>query len=97
MRNGPGSEIRNNPSSLFEKNGADTPLLIFYTEGRYSFISHRHESKIGPNDLDFIITLFLCRLLSDVCYEEYMIVDVNYYGGYVPLFVRQAFFQNSQM
>ena len=24
----------------------------------------------------FIITLFLCRLLSDVCYEEYMTVDI---------------------
>jgi hypothetical protein len=31
--NGPGSEIRNNPSSLVEKNGADSPLLIFYIEG----------------------------------------------------------------
>jgi hypothetical protein len=27
-RNGPGSEIRNNPSSLVEKNVADNPLLI---------------------------------------------------------------------
>jgi hypothetical protein len=43
VRNGPGSEIKNNPSSLIEKNGADSPLLIFYTEGRYSFRSHRRE------------------------------------------------------
>jgi hypothetical protein len=35
--NGPGSEIRNNPSSLVEKNGADSPLLIFYIEGKHSF------------------------------------------------------------
>jgi hypothetical protein len=28
VRNGPRSEIRNNPSSLVEKNGADIPLLI---------------------------------------------------------------------
>ena len=41
--NGPGSEIRNNPSSLVEKNGADNPLLIFYIEGRHSFRYHRHE------------------------------------------------------
>ena len=35
----------------------------------------------------YIITLFLCRLLSDVCYEDYMTVDEDYCGGYVPLFV----------
>jgi hypothetical protein len=28
VRNGPGSEIRNNPSSLVEKNVADSPLFI---------------------------------------------------------------------
>jgi hypothetical protein len=38
VRNGPGSEIRNNPSSLVEKNGADSPLLIFYIEGILSDI-----------------------------------------------------------
>jgi hypothetical protein len=41
--NGPGSEIRNNPSSLVEKNGADSPLLIFYIEGRHSFRFQKHE------------------------------------------------------
>jgi hypothetical protein len=97
VRNGPCSEIRNNPSSLLEKNREDSPLLIFYTEGRYSFISHIRERKIGPDDSVFIITLFLCRLLSEVCYEEYMTIDVNYCGGYVPPFVRQIFFQNSEM
>jgi hypothetical protein len=88
VRNGPGSEIRDNPSSLVEKNRADSPLLMFCTEGKYSFISHRREGKIGPDDSVYIITLFLCRLLLDVCYEDYMTVDVNYCGGYVPLFVR---------
>ena len=48
--NGPGSEIRNNPSSLVEKNGADSLLLIFYVEGKHSFRSHRCEWKIGPDD-----------------------------------------------
>jgi hypothetical protein len=43
VRNGPGSKIRNNPSSLVEKNGADMPLLMFYIEGRHSFRSHRRE------------------------------------------------------
>ena len=33
----------------------------------------------------FIITLFLCRMLSDVCYEDYMTVDENYCGEYVSL------------
>jgi hypothetical protein len=41
--NGPGSEIRNNLSSLVEKNGVDSPVLILYTEGRHSFRSHRRE------------------------------------------------------
>jgi hypothetical protein len=41
--NGPGSEIINNPSSLDEKNGADSLLLIFYVEDRHSFKPHRCE------------------------------------------------------
>jgi hypothetical protein len=43
LGNGPGSEIKNNPSSLVEKNEADSPLLIFYVEGRHSFRPHRCE------------------------------------------------------
>jgi hypothetical protein len=43
VRNGPGSEIRNNHSSLVEKNGEDSPLMMFYIEGRHSFRSHRSE------------------------------------------------------
>ena len=65
--------------------------------GRYSFRAHRCEWKIGPDDSAFIITLFLCRVLSDVFYEDYTTVDVDYCGGYVPLFVRHIFFQSSQM
>jgi hypothetical protein len=34
----------------------------------------------------FIITLFLCRLLSDVCYEDCMTIDEDYCGEYVSLF-----------
>ena len=34
----------------------------------------------------FIITLFLCRMLSDVCYEDCMTVDEEYCGEYVSLF-----------
>jgi hypothetical protein len=41
--NGLGLEVRNNPSSLVEKNGVDIPLLILYVEGRHSFRPHRCE------------------------------------------------------
>jgi hypothetical protein len=34
---------QNNHSSLFEKNKAVSPSLMFYSEGRYSFKSHRCE------------------------------------------------------
>jgi hypothetical protein len=39
------------------------------------------EWKIGPDNSVYIITLFLCRLLSDVCYEDHMTVDEDYCGG----------------
>ena len=31
--------------------------------------------------------MFLCRLISDDCYEDCLTVDVYYCGGCVPLFV----------
>ena len=34
---------QNNHSSLFEKNKPDSPSMMFYSEGRYSFRSHRCE------------------------------------------------------
>jgi hypothetical protein len=34
---------QNNHSSLFEKNKPDSPSLMFYSEGIYSFKSHRCE------------------------------------------------------
>ena len=34
----------------------------------------------------FIIILFLCRMLSDVCYEDYMTVEEDYCGKYVSPF-----------
>jgi hypothetical protein len=42
---------------------------------------------LAQDDSVYIITLFLCRLISDDCYEDCMIVDVYYCGGCVPLFV----------
>jgi hypothetical protein len=48
--------------------------------------THRCEWKNGPCNLVYIITLFLCRLISNDCYEDCMTVDIDYYGGCVPLF-----------
>ena len=42
--------------------------------------------RLAQTNQLFIITLFLCRLLLDVCYEDYMIVDEDYCGEYVSLF-----------
>jgi hypothetical protein len=42
--------------------------------------------RLAQNKSVYIITLFLCRLLSNVCYEDCMTVDEDYCGGYVPLF-----------
>jgi hypothetical protein len=74
------SRFRNQDShsSLLEKNGPEADTLPR---------SHRCEWKNGPDDSVYIITLFLCRLISDDCYEDYMTVDVYYCGGCVPLFV----------
>ena len=82
---------QNNHSSLLEKNSLDSPSLMFYSESICSSRSHRCEWKNGPDDSVYIITLFLCRLISvdmitmeTVCLQ---IVELCYCGGYVPLFV----------
>ena len=82
--NGPSSEIRNNPSSLVEKNGADSLLLIFYVEGRHSFRPHRCEWKIGPNDYYWCYIL-RADILSDLTdmserLAQMIIVDILYWG-----------------
>jgi hypothetical protein len=56
VRNGPRNQ--NNHSSLFEKNKADSPSLIFYSEGRYYFRSHRCEWKIGPDNSFYFNNIF---------------------------------------
>jgi hypothetical protein len=87
------SKLRNQDSysSLLEKNSPDSPSLMFYFEGRCSSRSHRCEWKNGPDDSVYIITFFLCRLISVdmitmeiVCLQT---VEACYCGGYVPLFV----------
>jgi hypothetical protein len=90
--NGPGSEIRDNYSSMLGKNSPDSPWLMFLLyEGRCSSRSHRCEWKNGPDDSVYIMILFLCRLISDdmIAMETVCLwtIDVCYYGGCVPLVV----------
>jgi hypothetical protein len=96
VRNGPFSEIRNNPSSLFEKNRADSPLLMReYILSNLTNVSERLAQMI-----QFIFNNILCAgwhqriVMETTCLQ---IVEIYYCGGYVPLFVRQIFFQISQM
>ena len=58
-------------SSLLEKNSPDSSSLMFYLLRADALPrSHRCEWKNGPDDSVYIITLFLCRLISDDCYED---------------------------
>jgi hypothetical protein len=67
VRNGPGSEIRNNPSSLFVKNRADSPLLMRAD----ILLDLTNVSERLAQMIQFIFNnISLCRLLSDVCYED---------------------------
>jgi hypothetical protein len=72
VRNGPGSEIRNNPSSLFVKNRADSPLLMrAYILSDLTNVSERLAQRI-----QFIFNnIFLCRMASDDCYGDYLSPD----------------------
>jgi hypothetical protein len=62
VRNGPGSEIRNNPSSLVEKNRADSPLLM-----RVDILSDlTNVSERLAQMIQFMFnSIFLCRMASD--------------------------------
>ena len=75
-------------SSFIEKNSLVSSSLMSYLLRADALPkSHRCEWKNGPYDSFYVITLFLCRLILDDCYEDRMIVNVYYYGGCVPLFV----------
>jgi hypothetical protein len=85
VRNGPCSEIRNNPSSLFEKNRADSPLLM-----REDIISNLiNVSERLAQMIQFILTIFFCAgwhqmiVMETTCLQT---VEIYYCGGYVPLF-----------
>jgi hypothetical protein len=72
VRNGPGSEIRNNPSSLFVKNREDSPLLM-----REDILSDlTNVSERLAQRIQFIFNnIFLCRMASDDCYGDYLSPD----------------------
>jgi hypothetical protein len=72
VRNGPGSEIRNNPSSLFVKNRADSPLLM-----RADILSDlTNVSERLAQRIQFIFnSIFLHRMASDDCYGDYLSPD----------------------
>jgi hypothetical protein len=58
-------------SSLLEKNSPDSSSLMSYCL-REDVLpgSHRCEWKNDSDDSVYIITLFLCRLISNDCYED---------------------------
>jgi hypothetical protein len=72
-RGGEWSRLRNqdSDSSLLEKNSPDSSSLMFYLLRADALPrSHRCEWKNGTDDSVYIITLFLCKLISDDCYEN---------------------------
>ena len=72
MRNGPGSKIRDNPSSLFVKNRADSPLLMRVD----ILLDLTNVSEILAQRIQFIFNnIFLCRMALDDCYGDYLSPD----------------------
>jgi hypothetical protein len=95
VRNGPGSEIRNNLSSLFVKNRADSPLLM-----RADILSDlTNVSERSAQRIQFIFNnIFYVGWRQMIVMETTCLqtVEIYYCDGYVPLFVRQTFFHISQ-
>jgi hypothetical protein len=96
VRNGPGSKIKNNLSSLFLKNRENNPLLM-----RANILSDlTNVSERSAQRIQFIFNRIFYAgwhqmiVMETTCLQ---IVEIYYCGGYVPLFVRQIFFQSSQM
>jgi hypothetical protein len=56
--NGPGSEIRDNYSSMLEKNSTDGPRLMFYSSRVDALPDLTCEWKNCPNDSLYIMILF---------------------------------------
>jgi hypothetical protein len=96
VRNGPGSEIRDNPSSLFVKNRVDSPLLM-----RENILSDlTNVSERLAQRIQFIFNnVFYAGWHQMIVMETTRLqtIEIYYCGGYLSLFVRQIFFQISQM
>jgi hypothetical protein len=75
VRNGPCLEIRNNPSSLFEKNRADSPLLM-----RADILSNLTNGSEKLAQMIHLIfnNIFLYRMALDDCYGDYLSLDSRY-------------------
>jgi len=58
--NGTGSEIRDNYSSMLDKNFLMANVLP--SEGRFSSISYKCEWKNGPDESVYIITMFYMQV-----------------------------------
>jgi hypothetical protein len=95
VRNGLGSEIKNNLSSLFVKNRADSPLLMrAYILSDLTNASERSAQRIQFIFYNnFYAGWHQMIVMETTCLQT---VEIYYCGGYLPLFVRQTFFQISQ-
>jgi hypothetical protein len=85
VRNGPCLEIKKNPSSLFEKNRVDSPLLM-----RADILSNlTNVSERLAQMIQFIFNnIFYAGWHQMIIMETTYLqtVEIYYYGGYVPLF-----------
>jgi hypothetical protein len=82
VRNGPGLEIRDNPSSLFVKNRADSPLLM-----RANILSDlTNVSERLAQIIQFIsLTIFFyARWHQMIVMKIHVTVEIYYCGGYDP-------------
>jgi hypothetical protein len=70
VRNGPGSEIRNNPSSLFVKNRADSPFLM----RAYILLDLTNVSQILAQRIQFIFNNIF-QMASNDFYGDYLSPD----------------------
>jgi hypothetical protein len=72
VRNGLGSEIRDNLSSLFVKNRADSPLLM-----RANILSDltNMSERLAQRIQCIFNNIFLCRIALDDCYGDYLSPD----------------------
>ena len=74
--NGPGSVNQNNYYSLLDKNSSDNSSFMFEFLSVDALLDLTHVSRrMAQINLVYVIILFLCRLISDDCYEDCMSLD----------------------